>query len=281
MTSSRPFLYLSLIWIPFAGISQAEQLKNRKDPSNPPPGPAHSTGSGGSAPATPASGPAASPSGVSSQRSVDPLQILKEADEIRSPSGSFRMRVAVESPGEDTWEFEIHIAGKDASLIKTLVPKREVGKNFLMLDADMWAYLPNLRRSVRVTLNQKLTGQAVNGDIGRMRWFGDYKPVVESETTDHWVLFLTALRGGLTYDQVRLWINKKDFHPLRGEYLTKTGKPLKRITFQEYKPLAGGMRPVSMLIENVQKSSEKSTLKILEMESAQFPAQHFTQASLQ
>lgn len=217
----------------------------------------------------------------SSPVSPDPSLILKEADEIRSPSGSFRMKVAVESPGEDTYEFEIHIAGKDSSLIKTLTPKREVGKNFLMLDADMWAYLPNLRRSVRVTLNQKLTGQAVNGDIGRMRWFGDYKPTIENQTPEHWVLFLTALRSGLTYDQVRLWIDKKNYHPIKGEYLTKTGKPLKRINFLEYRQLAGALRPVTMLIENIQKSSEKSTLKILEMEPAQFPAQHFTQANLQ
>ena len=216
-----------------------------------------------------------------SPKTQDPLEILKESDEIRSPSGSFRMKVAVESPGEETYEFEIQIGGKDASLIKTLLPKREIGKNFLMLDADMWAYLPNLRRAVRVTLNQKLTGQAVNGDIGRMRWYGDYKATIESQNQDQWTLFLTATRSGLTYDQIRLWIDKKNFHPIKGEYLTKTGKPLKRITFLEYRYLAGALRPVAMLIENIQKPSERSTLKILEMESAQFPAQHFTQANLQ
>lgn len=219
--------------------------------------------------------------GKTPEKTTDPLEILKLSDEIRSPSGSFRMKVAVESPGEETFEFEIHIGGKDASLIKTLLPKREVGKNFLMLDADMWAYLPNLRRAVRVTLNQKLTGQAVNGDIGRMRWYGDYNPTIEAQTPDEWTLFLTANRSGLTYDQIRLWIDKKNFHPVKGEYLTKTGKPLKRITFQDFRYLAGGLRPVSMLIENVQKPTERSTLKIMEMESAQFPAQHFTQANLQ
>jgi outer membrane lipoprotein-sorting protein len=214
-------------------------------------------------------------------KEMSPDQILQRADEIRSPSGSFKMKVSLETPGEDPYQYEIHIGGKDTSMIRSLIPKREVGKNFLMVQSDMWAYIPNLRRAVRVTLNQKLTGQAVNGDIGRMRWHGDYQAVIESQTADHWVLFLKALRKDLTYDQIRLWVAKKDFRPIKGEYLTQTGKPLKRISFREFRPMAGELRPVDMLIENAQKSDEKSILRILEMEAATFPAQHFTQSNLQ
>lgn len=228
-----------------------------------------------SSPSLPSVGNTAKPPDLS------PDEILRKADEIRSPSGSFKMKVALETPGEDPYQYEIHIGGKDASMIKSLLPKREVGKNFLMVKSDMWAYIPNLRRAVRVTLNQKLSGQAVNGDIGRMRWHGDYQATIESQTPESWVLYLKALEKNLTYDQIRLWVAKKDFHPIKGEYLTQTGKPLKRIAFREFRDMAGALRPVDMLIENAQKSDEKSVLKILEMETATFPAQHFTQSNLQ
>ena len=46
----------------------------------------------------------------------------------------------------------------------------------------IWVFIPNLKRSVRVGLSQKLTGQAANGDISRMRWSGDYTPKLLKET---------------------------------------------------------------------------------------------------
>lgn len=208
-------------------------------------------------------------------------EILKKTDEIRNPSGTYRMKVSVTSSGDETYQFEIHIGGKEESLIRTLEPKREVGKNFLMSGADMWAYLPNLRRSVRVTLNQKLTGQAANGDISRTRWYGDYDPVIEAETPTQWVLFLTANKVGLTYEKIRLWVDKDTIRPNHGEYLTKTGKLLKKITFRKFTEIAGGLRPSDMLIENAQKTDEYSVLKILEMESTSFQNGHFSQSNLQ
>src|SRR4051812_8253138 len=86
-------------------------------------------------------------------------EILEHADAIRNPSESFRMRAEVKT-GEDTSEFEVQTKGKDKTLVKTLAPSRDVGRNMLMLDENMWAYIPNLKRAVRIGLNQKLTGQA-------------------------------------------------------------------------------------------------------------------------
>lgn len=209
-------------------------------------------------------------------------EILKKADEIRSPSSSYRMEVTVDSSDKSHFRFEISIGGKDSSIIKTLEPSREVGKNYLMLNEDMWAFIPNIKRSVRVTLNQKLTGQAANGDISRMRWFGDYDVKLEKdkETPEEYVLFLTAQRRGLTYDKIRVWVNKKTYAPDRGEYLTQQEKVLKFVKFTEYKPMAGALRPTRIVIENANKKDENSILQIQQMEEKKFPASFFSQNSL-
>ena len=68
-----------------------------------------------------------------------------------------------------------------------------------MLDENMWVFIPNLKRSVRVGLSQKLTGQAANGDISRMRWSGDYTPKLLKETKKSWLLHLQAKKKGLTH----------------------------------------------------------------------------------
>ncbi len=112
---------------------------------------------------------------------IDADTILMKADEIRNPSHTYRMEVSVQSSDGSHNRFEISIGGKDRSLIKTLKPRRDVGKNFLMIEENMWAYVPNINRSLRVSLNQKISGQASNGDISRMRWHGDYNATLEKE----------------------------------------------------------------------------------------------------
>ncbi len=208
-------------------------------------------------------------------------EILKKADEIRAPSESYRMEVSVESSDESRFRYEIKVGGKESSLIRTLDPPREVGKNFLMLHEDMWAFVPNIKRSLRVTLNQKLTGQAANGDISRMTWVGDYKPSLESQTDREWVLLLKAERRGLTYDGIRGWIDKSNSRPLRGEYLSLQGKVLKRVEFTDYKSMAGNVRPTRIIIENADRKEDYSVLRILEMQQADFSSTQFSQNNLQ
>src|SRR5262249_12942435 len=128
-------------------------------------------------------------------------EILKRADAVRNPADSFEMTVEVMSSGQDEPRvFDVKLKGKDKTLVKTLSPSADRGRNLLMLAEDMWAYVPNLGRPVRVSLSQKLTGQAANGDISRMRWSGDYDVAIEAEFAKGWVLALNANKEGLTYD---------------------------------------------------------------------------------
>jgi hypothetical protein len=208
-------------------------------------------------------------------------EILKKADEIRAPSDAYRMEVTVESPAEKSlFRFELNIGGKDASLIRTLEPSREVGKNFLMLQEEMWAYIPNIKRSIRVTLNQKLTGQASNGDISRMRWYGDYEAVLEGQDEQAWQLLLTAKKRGLTYEKIRVWVLKSNYRPERGEYLSSEAKPLKFVQFTEFKEFAGALRPSRIVIQNAHKKDDFSVLEIKSMKQTKFPDSFFTQNNL-
>lgn len=210
---------------------------------------------------------------------IDPSDILKKADDVRNPGGSFQMKVAVENDGDVT-VFDVMTKGKDKTLIKTIAPARDRGRNLLMLEDNMWAYIPNLKRAVRVSLNQKLTGQAANGDISRMRWADDYTATIESENAKEWVLFLTANRKGLTYDKIRAHVEKNTFRPIKAQYLQLNGDPLKLATFSGYKQIAGAVRPTRITIADHIKESNKSTIVIKSMEVADFPASIFNQNSL-
>ncbi len=208
-------------------------------------------------------------------------KLLKTADSIRNPADSFSMKVRVTNQDdEEVSEFEVSLKGNNKTLIKTLRPARDQGRNLLMLDENMWAYLPNLKRSIRISLSQRLTGQAANGDIARTRWYGDYSGELEKETGTEFQILLKAQKENLTYDQIRVWIRKKSGAADRAEYLTKTGKVLKKVQYLNFKKIAGGLRPTEIRIQDSTKANRVSTIWIESMTPKSFADSVFNQNNL-
>lgn len=203
-----------------------------------------------------------------------PELLLKKADDIRNPSNSYQMSIQVESE-DGTSVFDVYLKGQDKTIIVTKEPSRDKGRNMLMLDREFQAYIPNLKRSMRLSLAQKLSGQVANGDISRTRWYGDYKPTIEKETAKEIQLFLVAEKDNLTYPAIRLWLDKSNDRPLRTEYLgSNKTTVLKKAYFENYKSLAGAIRPSTIRIEDANKKT--SLIKIESMQAKNFEDSFFT-----
>lgn len=213
----------------------------------------------------------------------DANDILARADAVRNPADSYVMRAQITSSDNPSLPslFEVAIQGNEKTLVKTLEPKRDRGRNLLMLGEEVWAYLPNLERTVRVSLAQRLSGQAANGDISRMRWSGDYTPRMEREDNAAWTLRLTAKRKGLTYDRLRVWVEKQTYRPLKAELLTDGGRPFKLAIYTHYRDLAGALRPTEIVLEDAEDPQQRSSIEILAMEQRDLPAALFHLRSLQ
>jgi outer membrane lipoprotein-sorting protein len=200
-------------------------------------------------------------------KGLEPDDIIRMADAVRCPSESYFMEVEVVSQGQnDNVRLEVYTKGREKTRVNTIAPARDKGRNMVMIGEDMWAYVPNLKRAVRVALNQKLTGQAANGDVSRMRWWGDYTATRESEDAKVWTLMLTARKKGLTYEKMRVWVEKASFKPLTAEYLSQGGKVLKRSQFREYKKIAGAVRPTEIHIQDAGNAEDSSVIRILKLE---------------
>jgi outer membrane lipoprotein-sorting protein len=205
---------------------------------------------------------------------ADPSIWVQKADEIRNPSNSYEMVVKVIDADLAESVLQVFLKGQDKTLIVTKEPLRDKGRNMLMLDRDFQTYIPNLKRSLRLSLSQKLSGQVANGDISRTRWFGDYDVTLEKTTGEHQLL-LKGKKENLTYASLRLWLEVGSNRPLRAEYLALDGQTvLKRAYFEEYKLLEGAMRPTSLRIEDLNKST--SFVKIQSIKSKPFEDSFFT-----
>lgn len=204
---------------------------------------------------------------------ITPDEIVEKADEVRHPSGSYFIKVEVTNTNKQERNHLFHVAIKDnkKTRIETIKPATSKGRNLLMIGDNMWAYVPSLGRAVRVGINQKISGEAVNSDISRMRWTGDYYAKIEKETGSEWQILLTSKKRGLTYDKIRLWIEKFSFNPSRAEYLTIGEKVLKNVTFKDYRYLAQKVRPGKIIIQDAVRKNDQSVIKILKMEKREFP----------
>lgn len=208
--------------------------------------------------------------------------LLLEIDKYRNPSDAYSMNVRIVSTTEkEESSFLVYLKGSDKTLIKVLGPKKTLGRNMLMIGENMWVYIPNIRRSVRVSLSQKLTGEAANGDISRMRWAGDYTHKVEKKDAKQWQLSLEATKKGLTYSKINVWIDAKDKRPLKAEFLTLSGKTIKTATYEKYEKVLGMMRPSQIHIVDNLKKDQYSDIYIEKMENKNFPDSLFTEKSLE
>ncbi len=206
-------------------------------------------------------------------------QMLAKADHIRNPSSSYRMRIGVKSE-DDEREFDVFLKGTDKTLIVAKEPARMRGQNMLMLDRDFYAYVPNLKKSLRLSLSQKMMGLVANGDIARTRWSGDYTVFVEKGDAKETQMLLNGTKKNLTYQKIRLWLDTSTSRPLRAEYLSLNGKAvLKKAAFEEYKTLAGSQRPSRIRIEDA--GGKQSTIVIQDMESSDLDESTFTLANLE
>ena len=69
--------------------------------------------------------------------------------------------------------YEVSQKGTDKTYVEFMSP-REKGQHLLMLGDDMWVYLPDTSRPVRITPLERLSGDASNGDVARTNYAVDY-----------------------------------------------------------------------------------------------------------
>lgn len=183
---------------------------------------------------------------AASAPAVDAAAMLKRSDTYRNGWPSFVTRVKITNyesgkPDEEKL-YEVSQKGTDKTYVEFLSP-REKGRHLLMLGDDMWVYLPDTSRPVRITPLERLSGDASNGDVARTNYATDYTPVyLRSEklgdTACH-VLELTARRKGATYQRIVYWLRADDARPLRAEFYLTSGKHIKSTTFDDYAQING------------------------------------------
>ncbi len=210
--------------------------------------------------------------------------ILQNMDAIRNPQTDYRVtaRMISKKPNkkDKTAVYEILMKGQDKTIIKTLKPEMDRGTTLLMLRYDLWVFLQNISKPLRISLQQRLFGEAANGDIARANFSGDYNPELKETVTikakEFYVLDLIAKNEKVTYHKVRLWVMKENFYPLKGEFYAVSGKLLKNCYYTSYKQILDKMRPTRLVLDNPLVKGQRTIIDYADMTLDTFSDKIFT-----
>lgn len=185
---------------------------------------------------------------------------------------------------EDEGKFDVTVKGNNRTLVKFLNADVK-GQYLLMVDDDMWIYMPNTRKPIRITPLQRLMGNASNGDVARTRYAEDYAATLLREETFKgipcYVLELNAKREGATYKRIEYWVTKETNRPKRAEIFLTSGKHYKTIDFDAYEGILGRPLLTKMTITDRLRSGRTTIMRYESYAPKELPDKYFNKDYLE
>ncbi|HKA45025.1 MAG TPA: outer membrane lipoprotein-sorting protein [Burkholderiales bacterium] len=215
--------------------------------------------------------------------------ILEKSDQIRFPREGFQVEIAINttSPGQpaEVRKYRVLSKGNENTVVQITEPVAERGQIMLMKGRDLWIFMPSVSQPVRLGLAQRLTGQVANGDLARSNFSGDYNPkILRTDTIDgepYYVLELTAVDRGVTYQKVVYWVKQSNFWPHRAEFYSLSNRLLKTARYENFQTMLGKARPTRMVMEDALRKGDESVLEYSGMKLRDLPDRVFTKDYLQ
>jgi outer membrane lipoprotein-sorting protein len=192
--------------------------------------------------------------------------ILAASDAIRNPDQPFRLTVTlveyrngkqINTIGLKVYSKSDPNSGQFRSLMQFVAPRRDADKLMLKNGNDLWFYDPSSKASVRISPQQRLLGQAANGDVVTVNLAKDYQAqwVGEEDVQDgerqvrrcH-KLALAASSPDVTYHHVEMWIAVADSRPVKARFYSESDRVLKTAYYRRFQPQLGAERPTETVI---------------------------------
>jgi hypothetical protein len=177
--------------------------------------------------------------------SDDGNEMLRKVDRNLNPESfeMYRKLINIEPDGSKK-EFVMYSVkkGKDKIASVFLAPASEKGRSTLRIGENIWLYIPNVGRPIRITSLQSVTGGVFNNsDIMRVDYSAEYNCDKVEEADKGHILYLKAKTKTVAYDRVKMWVDGKRPLPVKIECFASSGMLIKTLYFKNIKDFGGGI----------------------------------------
>jgi outer membrane lipoprotein-sorting protein len=212
---------------------------------------------------------------------VDGPQLLIQIDRNLNPESyeMYRKIINVE-PGGRKMEYTLFSAKKGVDKVAALflAPASENGRSTLRLGDNMWLYIPNVGKPIRITSLQSVIGGVFNNaDILSLDYGAEYDVEKVEEQGNEYLLYLKAKTKTVAYDRIKLWADKGKRLPTKIECLTEASMLIKTLYFREIKDFGAGIvRPSVIETDSPLYKGYKSIMLYANIKQKDFKDEVFT-----
>ena len=212
---------------------------------------------------------------------LDGNQILQKVDRNLEPESyeAYRKLIDIQPDGSKK-EYVLYSMkkGRDRVVALFLSPASDKGRATLRLAENMWLYMPDVGRPIRVTSLQSVSGSIFNNaDILRIDYGAEYNVETAEEQKDAFLLSLKAKTGEVAYDKLKMRVDKQLLLPVTIEAYAASGLLLKTLRFKDIKDFGGGIkRPATIETDSPLYKGYKSVMQWSGLKKRDFPDEVFT-----
>ncbi len=212
---------------------------------------------------------------------IDGTQLLKQIDRNLNPENfeTYRKLINIEPDGRKK-EYTLFTVkkGMDKVAALFLAPASDKGRSTLRLGENMWLYIPNVGKPIRITSLQSVVGGVFNNsDILQLDYAAEYDVKKVEESGNEYFIQLKAKNKTVAYDRLKMWADKNKNLPTKIECRTEADMLIKTLYFREIKDMGGGMvRPTVIETDSPLYKGYKSVLILAGMKKREFKDEVFT-----
>lgn len=184
----------------------------------------------------------------------------------KSMKGQLEMQV-INKGTTRTIKFDFWSKGRDKALIKVLEPVKETNSGNLRIDLNLWRYLANVDRIIKVPpsmMLQSWMGSDFSYDdmVKTSSMFDDYThQFIELKDGVMKIKCVAKPTAPVVWGYIMEWIHQKDLVPVRREFYSENGKLLKTMVTENVKTVGKHRIPMKMTMTNHQKEGLKTILQ--------------------
>jgi outer membrane lipoprotein-sorting protein len=212
---------------------------------------------------------------------LDGAQILEKVDRNLEPETyeAYRKLIDIKPDGSKK-EYVLYTMkkGRDKVIALFLSPPSDKGRVTLRIGDNMWLYMRDVGRPIRITSLQSVTGSIFNNaDILRIDYSAEYSVEAAEEEKGVYLLSLKAKTGEVAYDRLKMWVDKQALLPVTIEAYAASGLLLKTLHFKDIKDFGGGIkRPATLETDSPLYKGYKSVMLWSAVKKGSFPDEYFT-----
>ncbi len=181
----------------------------------------------------------------------DANELLRKIDENLMPETYESYRKLInEEPDGSAKEYLFYTVKKDKDKVAMLYlsPASEKGRATLRLSDNMWLYIPNVGKPIRITSLQSITGGVFNNaDIMQLDYYVEYDATIQEQTATEYLLNLKAKNKTVAYDNLKMWATKNTLLVTKIECYSASSMLIKTLEFKEIKDFGNGLKRPSVI----------------------------------